>query len=423
MRAKLDVILLLDDESKKQVQVDLTELATSGVIIINSFDEIHSIRNLKTRKVVLLNKFPMREGALNELKLYKAVYGFKYIYISHDEEYLKYMGTIADCYAMDIKFLNYEKISAILYNDTTVIEKYEVTGNKLSSESKRLAESLIISSNDDVKKLAKNFLALQESNSYLCDTLEITKKIADNNEMKYTTQRKIADTLIQAYAELFKSAQRSNASLEQYEAILTKDIYKKVSLGDYDNPPKILYLKEYQELLHMNSFVWTLYTSISKQMQKSVKVLKLYDSSNSKRVMLESNDFYKLKNGFTSSEVLSNDLLVKYGDYTSVLDLLFKNSIGLDILIIIDCKDHNDIVVSGNYTLFNLCRNSSKLNVFRLDPANTVVNNNPNSDLSWNTYRELPKMINLNDRLIYLSSKEVIKKILGLLQLGLEEFE
>ena len=229
-------------------------------------------------------------------------------------------------------------------------------------------------------------------------------------------------TLVYSYANLLKSAQRSNLSLEQYEMILTKDVYKKVSLLDYDRPPTVLYLKEYQELLHLDSFLWTLYTSIGKQMQKSVKVLKLFDSANSKRVMMESDKYYKLRNGFTASEVLCNDLLVKYGDYTQVLDLLFKNSIDLDILIIVDCKDHNDIVISGNYTLFNMCRNIKKLDVFKLSPNNTIVNNSAKSDLSWNTYRELPKMKNQNDKLIYLSAKPVIQKILKLLRIGLEGF-
>ena len=43
MRARLEVILLLDDESRKQIQVDLTELSMSGVVIINSFDELSLI--------------------------------------------------------------------------------------------------------------------------------------------------------------------------------------------------------------------------------------------------------------------------------------------------------------------------------------------------------------------------------------------
>lgn len=422
MRAKLEVILLLDDESRKQIQVDLTDLSMSGVTIINSFDELAMLGDIKIKKFIVLNKFPMHEGALNELKLYKSIYKFQYIYISSDKEYLNYMSTMADCYAMDIRTLNYEKISAILFNDTTIIQKYQVTGTKLTSESRRLAENMLSNSNEEVKKLAKDCLALQSSNEYLYKTLETVKKISEKNERKFLSQKEISRTLIHSYANLLKSAQRSNLSLEQYEMILTKDVYKKVSLLDYDRPPTVLYLKEYQELLHLDSFIWTLFTSITKQMQKSVKVLKLFDSASSKRVMMESSDYYRVKNGFTSSEVLCNDLLIKYGDYTQVLDLLFKNSIDLDVLIIVDCKDHNDIVVSGNYTLFNMCRNSKKLNTFKLSTNNTIVNNNPKSELSWNTYKELPKMKDLSDKLMYLSSKPVIQKILKLLQIGLEGF-
>lgn len=423
MRAKLEVILLLDDESRKQIQVDLTELSMSGVTIINNFDELTSLGNVKTKKVIILNKFPMRDGALDELKLYKVIYNFKYIYISSDKSYLQYMSTMADCYAMDIRFLNYEKISAILFGDRTVIEKYEVPDHKLTSEVKKLADNLMLSSNnEDVKKLAKECLALQSSNEYLCNTLDSITKASERNEQKFLAQKQISQNLIKAYANLVKSAQKSNLSLEQYEMILTKDVYKKVSLLDYDNPPVVLYLKEYQELLHLDSFLWTLQTSIYKQMQKSVKILKLFDSSSSKRVLLEKDDYYKIKNSFTASEVLYNDLLIKYGDHTQVLDLLFKNSIDLDVLIIVDCKDHNDSVVSGNTVLFNMCRNSKKLNSFRLNPENTIVNNNPKSELSWNTYREFPKMKNLEDRLIYRSSKPVIQKILKLLQIGMEGF-
>lgn len=423
MRAKLEVILLLDDESRKQIQVDLTELSMSGVTIINSFEELTSLGNIKIKKVIILNKFPMREGALNELKLYKAIYNFNYIYISSDKSYLQYMSTMADCYSMDIKYLNYEKISAILFDDRTIIEKYEVPEHKLTSDMKKLADTLILSSNnDDVKRLAKECLALQSSNDYLCDTIVSLSKSSEKNEQKFLAQKQMTQTLVRSYANLLRSAQRSNLSLEQYEMILTKDVYKKISLLDYDNPPTVLYFKEYQELLHLNSFLWTLQTAIYKQMQKSVKILKLFDSSSSKRILMENPDYYRLKNGFTASEVLYNDLLIKYGDYTKVLDLLFRNSIDLDVLIIVDCKDHNDSILSGNQILFNMCRNSNKLGVFKLSSENTIVNNNPKSELSWNTYKEFPKMKNLDDRLIYRSSKPVIQKILKLLQIGMEGF-
>ncbi|MDQ9747987.1 hypothetical protein RFY98_15765, partial [Acinetobacter baumannii] len=65
------------------------------------------------------------------------------------------MSTLADCYAMDIRSLNYEKISAIIFNDTTIIEKYQVNDTKLTIESRRLAENLLNNSNEEVKKLAK----------------------------------------------------------------------------------------------------------------------------------------------------------------------------------------------------------------------------------------------------------------------------
>ena len=423
MRAKLNVILLLDELSRRDITVDLTELSVNGVTVISSLDEIAGNGKAPAKDVVILSKYILIEGAVRTLKLYKSIFNLNYIYIGTDPEFLNFMSTIAECYIMDITNLNYEKMSAIVFRDSALLKRYEVNSVANSKTIKKIARNIISNgtSSDDVKTLARATLALSDVNEHLCNVLETTQGIAETNERRYISQKEIAEILVKAYTKMIRNAQRTNLSLEQYEYILSKDVYRKVSALDYRNPPHILYLKEYQELIHMESLLWTIKTSLNKQMQKSVKILKLYDSAGSRRAILNPKEYYRLSNKFVVTDITSNDYLIKVGDYTQVLEILFRNSVGVDVLIIVDCKDHNDVVVSGNYTLFNMCRNIKNLPTFNLNKANTIVNNS-RSELSWNTYKELHKMVNEADKLIYLSSKPVIQKIMKQLTIGLEGF-
>ena len=420
-RLKLNVILLLDEESRKDIKVDITELALNGVNIIYEFGEITQEMLRETNKVILLEKFPTIDSALTDLKLYKEIFRLKYYYIGINRAYLNFMELVADCYKMDIQYLDYDKIYSILIGDSAVLERHLVEDNQLTDEVKNKAEGIVVNTvvNDDLRIMAKAFLELYNSNQYANQLIKDVRLDIEDCRRKLSSEIATSDKLISEYSKIVKEVAKESKHLRQYEMILTKDVYSKMVVEDYQKPPFIIYLKEYEELIHFEKFLWTLRNSIYYQLRRSVKVLKLFDKSASKRI-LKTPKYYKiLGNEFLASDVLVNDYITKSGDHTVVLDMLLTNTMNLDVLIIVDCKDHDDVVTLGSNIVFNLCRNVKHLPVYNLSITNTIVNNAKDYELSWDTYPEYKKLKNEEDRLLFLSSREVIKGILESVEIGL----
>lgn len=420
-RLKLNVILLLDEESRKEIKVDITELALNGVHIIYEFGEITQEMLKETKKVVLLEKFPSIDSSLTDLKLYKEIFRLKYYYIGLNKAYLNFMELIADCYKMDIQYLDYEKLYAILLNDTAILEKHLVADNALTDEVKIKAENIVVNTvvNDDLRTIAKGFLELYESNKYANEIIQNMKLEMEDSKRKLISELATSDKLISEYSKIVKEVAKESRHLKQYEMILTKDVYTKMVVSEYQKPPFIIYLKEYEELLHFEKFLWTLKNSIYYQLRKSVKVLKLYDKSASKRILKTPKHYKVISNEFIASDVLTNDYITKSGDHSVILDILLTNTMNLDVLIIVDCKDHDDVVTLGANIVFNLCRNVKHLATYNLSMTNTIVNNAKDYELSWDTYPEYSKLKTEEDRLLFLSSKDVIKGILESVEIGI----
>lgn len=421
MRGKLNVILFLDDDSRKQLRIDISDLSMNGVQIIYDLKEITNEMLKQTRNVVILESYPAMRSALSNLRLYKDAYNLTYYYIGTDREYLNCMELIALCYKMEISFLDFERLQAVLINDTALIAKHTVEDNALKEDLKKQCEILVTnkSQNDETRKIAEAYLRSQIEIEFIRELYDNTDNIKEQLNRKYLGEVETSEKLIKAYSEMVVNSREVSKNLSQYEAILSKDVYSKIAVNEYERAPIILYLKEYQELLHFESFLWTLSMSIKAQLKRSVKVLKLYDSSGSKKVLANPPRYHRLRNVFTGAEVKTNDFLLKCGDYRKVLDIILTNSINLDVLIIVDCKDHDDVVTIGRTSVFNLCRNEKYLDVFGLSSVNTIFSNSRDYKLSWDTDRTLPKLKKPEDRLLLLSSKTVIKEILQVLEIEL----
>lgn len=421
MRGKLNVILFLDNDSRKQLRIDVSDLSMNGVQIIYDLKEINNEMLKQTRDIVILESYPAMSSALSNLRLYKDAYNLKYYYIGIIKEYLNCMELIARCYKMDISFLDFRKLQAVLINDTALIDKHTVEDSALKEDLKKQCEMLVTnkSQHDETRKIAEAYLRSIEEIEFIREVYNDTDKTKEQLNRKYLAEVETSDKLIKAYSEMVINSREVSKNLSQYEAIISKDVYSKIAVNDYERAPVILYLKEYQELLHFESFIWTLAMSVKAQLKSSVKVLKLYDGSGSKKVLANPPRYHRLRNEFSGAEVKSNDFLLKCGDYRKVLDIILANSINLDVLIIVDCKDHDDIITIGNTSVFNLCRNDKYLDIFGLSSTNTIFSNSKSYNLSWDTDKTLPKLKKPEDKLLLLSSKTVIKELLQVLEIEL----
>ena len=221
--------------------------------------------------------------------------------------------------------------------------------------------------------------------------------------------------LLSGYKGLIYSANKLNKTLKEYEVTFTQNIYQKLNLNNYNDKPMIIYLKEYEEILNFEELIETIYNSFKVQQKKSVKVLRLYDNSGNRKISVLPEQYKILSNKYLIREVLANDFVCKSGDYVKILDIILQNKVNLDVLIIVDCKDHNDVVLSGTVLQLNLCRNKEHLEKLGLFKQNTIITGDQKSNpelLCWDHY-DVSGMDN-NEKFLYLSSRPVIKKILEL---------
>lgn len=421
---KTKAILLLDENSKKMIKTNIADFSLYNILFVNNLGEISASILQETKTVVVLEGFLRNGTGLSDLRLFKALEQLNYVIIGQDETLLEQAKSVGSIFQADITTLKHEIIEAALYNDMTL---QEVPEDNVRNATVEFAKLILKNEADyDTKyvKLANEFLATANCISDLSRELKSEKKkniTLQANNVKVHTENEMLTT---SYANMMKSAYEMNKSLKEYEHILTKDVYEKLKLHHYPNRPQIIYLKEYEELNYLHSLIYTLYEVFRIQGKQSVKVLQLFDSSNSRRLKVLPAYFKILENGYLLKDVIANDFICKIGDYRGVLEALLTNRANLDILIIVDCKCYNDTVLSGSYLQFNMCRNVKHLENYELISANTIVNNCPGDEyLSWDYVPQYDEFADNETRFLYLSSQPLITKVVELSQIFWESMQ
>lgn len=401
MAIELNVILLIDDLSRKYIKGNPVDLTYYNVHIITDFKDINEELLSKTRKVILLNDIIKKSGALSTLRLYKDLFDLEYYYIGDEDIYLGLMSDYATCYKMNIAGLNPDMIQAVVFNDSAVIDKFEVPRD-LSSRSALTAKEILNTSGIplNIRSLAEEHLELLNALNSAVSINSRTKELYNETNLyvnKLEGDIKKAEDFV---SELLHKFNKFNADTRQYESLWSRDFYTKLHLSDYPDRPIILYLKEYEELDGLDILLYWLYQMFTIQLRVPTKIVKLYDSADAKRLRIQPNAFTVLGNKYTLSDITSNefditgkteksDLLVKVGDYTKLLDILLTNKERKGLLIIVDHKLKEDTVVIGSTLQYCLCRNANHINAYSL--GDNTITNNGSGDLVWNL-KDLPTM-------------------------------
>lgn len=414
---KTQAILLLDDNSKKIVKTNISDFSLHNISFVNNLGEITDEMLSATRNVIILEGFLRGSTGLSDLRLYKALEDLQYFYIGSDELLITEASSIAHVFHADIATLSYDVISAALYKDTS-LEEHD---KNFVSDSVEFAKLVCKNNNEFDKKiveLAHEYLAsaycITQLNRELKSEHRKVVRLEANNE-KVNNENSM---LTESYTEMLEKAHALNLSLRDYEHILTKDIYEKLKLHNYPNRPQIIYLKEYEELNHLYSLINTLFEVFRIQGKNSVKVLQLLDSTKCNRAKVLPEYFTLVENGYLLKDIITNDFICKIGDYTRILDTLLTNRAGLNVLIIVDCKDYNDTVIGGSFLQFNMCRNVKHLENYGLISANTIVNNSDNElYLSWDHYENYDSFESNDEKFLFLSAQPIIQKVLELSQI------
>jgi hypothetical protein len=415
------IILLIDSNSRTRIRTNLSDLSRENIYIINKLEEIDSNMVKDSNKLIVLEDYLRDSNSVEFLDYYRNKLGLDVLFLGKDKMLICLIENIATVYECDITLLDYNLIQSALYNEDSSL--YLRSDNQSYFDEMNDVAEMIKIGNDLYDKmsvrLAEAYSRLMDVNKSLLekvDLLQSNLEIKDAECINLEAQNK---KYRKGYGDVIKRSYKLGNTLKQYEGILTKDIYEKVNLSNYSNKPKIIYIKEYEEIVDMELFISTLFELIRIQKQESVKCLFLFDGRTSKRMVTLPKYFKKIYSKFTTSDLVTNDFLAKTGSHIEVLDALLTNKFKLSNLIIVDCKSANDICILGQSLSLNLCRNPEHVELFSLPEKTTIVNSNSGKNyLEMKDYsKKLSELDSNDDKLLYLSSQVLFQRILELYEI------
>lgn len=402
-------IMLLDNDSRLVIKTNVSVFGNHGIRFIENLDEITDELVKYSHNLIVLEGFMQTSNALSSLELYQKLFELNVFFLGSNK-YFSSVSEIACCFECNLAILDIDTVQAALYKDFVQATKDAPDYFNCVED----AKGIVARSGEykqNIVNVAKAYLAtagLHETLSKEKSSLEESnKKLRTENTQLQNSYRRI----MSSYKEVIKDAKRMNHSLKRFEAIFTQDVYTKVRLHDYVNRPMVIYLKEYEEFVGLDCLLETLVSTFKLQERKSVKVIRLFDSSTSRRILTVPSYYKVLHNHYLGSEAINNDFICKSGNYKHLLDRVLLNDVGLDVLIVVDSKDYEDTVLSGTTAYFNLCREAAHAEAFGLAERNTIVNFGGNDDeLVWEDYNTTG--MSSNEKMVFLSSKPVIRNVL-----------
>lgn len=412
MSSNVNCTIILPNEVRPDILTNISDLSIYGISIYNDIREIKP-KDLTSNRVVLVGRVPL--DTLSDLKLFKTILNLDMYFISNDELLCSIMVDFCKVFTIDYTKLDQSLLMSIFYEDSSVMKDYKVSDFNPALSIASIAERLSSDVNKDYVSLAKDYLNLRESLNKRSKEESLLRDTIISLESDLLGAHQTNESLMRELMSLISQYNEHYESLKDYKIMFTEDIYDTIILNNYKQRPTIIYFKEYTEFLHFESFIETLKGMFELQISSSVKVVRLHDSCDLHRIKALKDRYLTVDNKFLMSEVITNDFILSYGNYVKLFDVILTSP--LDYLIVIDCKKFDNVVLLGDYLKMNLCRNPKDLERLGLDPYNTIVNNNPNSILSWDTYDKYGEFIEDIDRFTYLSSRPVMKKLCELVSI------
>ena len=405
-------IFVLDFFTRNTIKTSCTEWSQLGIIFVSDLSEINKEVLKHTNTIFVAAPYFNNPQAYAQVRVLHNMFKVGFIFLGLDELWLSDMEQYGKIYRTDISLLTHDILMAALYNDSTL--EGTKSDYSLFWESKELAKNIVENPNGETSyRLAMSFLSLDKLFSQQSDKLIQQQDRIHELLMHCQNLEKENKKLEQGYSDILKNSYKLYNTLQDYEGILTRDIYEKIDLGKYNTKPLVLYFKEYEEILHFQDFTQTLYELFRMHERNSVKILMLFDSKTSRRMKVLPDYVKQIHNNYTTRDVLMNDFIAKSGDHRQILDLLLTNKILLNFLIIIDCKSYNDVTIAGSYLPFNLCREPEHLKSYDLSIENTIISYPmEGSKLVFDDVRH--DLATKDDVFLYLSNKEVFQRILEL---------
>lgn len=406
----LNCILLIEDAVKKELSINLASLTLYGITILNDISEA-SRRLLETKKKVIILGF-FNYNSLGRLRLYQQTWDLELYLISDDSLLINAMKNFAKCFTLDYRTLDSNLIYSILYDDKMAQSKFLVNLDQdlLAEKATTLLQN---TTSNSVKSVCESYLCLRSVLQQLTEYSDQLSEVNQSLQTEIDAKESSYKLCNEAYTELIEQTLEQEKVLRKYRFMLTKDVYDKVNISNYKRHPIILYFKEYEEMIYLQSFLDTLCAAFKVQGKFSVKLIHLFDSVDQVRVETIKHHYdCVISNSFLQSEVISNNKILSIGNYKQLFDLLLTNKFPLDLLIVVDSKKFNDVTLAGpDINYYTIVRKLSTAKLLGLDSKFSVNNDAVSSInlLSWGFFKEWDVLKNPDSRLEFFTSRPVIK--------------
>ena len=415
------IMLLLDDKSKRECDLNISELLDNDINIIESLDEINSdLINQGNRTLIILEKFPEIEGSISDLKLYKYAFNLDVRYIGTDKLYLTLMEDVAICYKISLQELNYTSLTGVINNDSAILETYEIDKDKFVFETDRIKSKLEFNGQytEDVSLLYETLMQVFNYAMHKNSQVNDLKKRVEQLEKINNSNSNLVDKVYTELLRLIEEEGDRSKALEQYECILSKDTFETFMASDYSRRPVVIYFKQYTKLNYLDEMIFTLYNACRQHLSLRCKMVKFYDSNASIETQLQPYFYKYLKNNYNETSIDVNDFICKFGDYKNVIDYLLTNKIGVDVLFVFDLRSHDKRFIDGCDVTFDMIQDIRDVKRLKKN-IDVVVSNSKESKLSWNPSKFDIENISSVDSLYRLTSQKVIQNTLASVNMAL----
>lgn len=403
-----NIVVIFDDISKRFIKLDRSILNAKSVTICNSLTELPRIEETSEDNIVIVFEYLVRTPEYSLfMPMFKEFTNIRFICLCNSNEVELVAGQYGEVFRCDVHTIDYELVQAAIYKDTSFnSDSYDSYKDSLE-KAERLLEDKI---STEVETVARDFIACDRRKNEL-----ITEVNKLRDELNKVTQQKAFlqkenDKWFEGCKRLVNRARKQASLLKQFETVLSRDIYTKLNINDYHKRPEIIYLKVFKDFNGIELLFETLVDVLRIQKRKSVKILRLYDSSGCRSMKLVPSYYTQLRNHFGADQIVTNDFLVKSGDYFNLMDRLLSNKYNLDVLIIIDYKDYDDVILRGNYASLSLCDTVEHARLFGLNQNFTIVGEESTEWHGWNDISV--EGLSREDAFIKLSSLPPIKLII-----------
>lgn len=421
MNERIDAFILIDNRSREIIKNDIMNLISHNIVFISDFCELTPEQLKRSRTIVVLEPYLTEKDALPKLRVFKQLLGLDFVFITSNKNWLAEIESLGRMFVYDTSVITYEVVQAAVLEDKALEQKEKSPVSLINLRA--IANSVLNDTSfpGNVHRLAETVLAMENSKDSLQKQLINLQQRNRKLESEFLTVQQSNQKLREGYAQIFDEVNTLNKTLQQYETYISAVTNNVVNISDYKNRPNIVYLKEYESLHGIDLFLHTLYNVIRTQLQNSVKVVRLYDNKSSTK-MLAIPDYYTvLTNDYLDSQVIASNFIAKSGDYSGILDLLLTNKTQLDTLVILDCRNVNNTVISGSILQLGICGDAGHVKAYGIDKNIAIVNNASEPEylnFNYDTYKtELGKLQSDYERFMYLSSQEVYQRILSLIEL------